>query len=72
MNCDYFNECGGCSLGHLTYEEQLNEKILLEIFDKIVSYSPLVWIKQQEITPSGEAIKQHIHRANINIIKQQL
>jgi len=30
MNCDYFNECGGCSLGHLTYEEQLNEKIEIQ------------------------------------------
>lgn len=26
MQCDYFNICGGCSLGGLTYEEQLNHK----------------------------------------------
>jgi len=27
MQCDYFNICGGCSLGGLTYEEQLNFKV---------------------------------------------
>jgi tRNA (uracil-5-)-methyltransferase len=27
MQCDYFNICGGCSLGGLTYDEQLNFKV---------------------------------------------
>jgi tRNA (uracil-5-)-methyltransferase len=27
MQCDYFNICGGCSLGGLTYEEQLDFKV---------------------------------------------
>jgi len=27
MQCDYFNICGGCNLGGLTYDEQLNFKV---------------------------------------------
>jgi tRNA (uracil-5-)-methyltransferase len=30
MICEYFGKCGGCSLGHLNYEEQLNLKIQKE------------------------------------------
>lgn len=30
MKCDYFGKCGGCSLGGLTYDEQLNVKINIE------------------------------------------
>jgi tRNA nucleotidyltransferase (CCA-adding enzyme) len=48
----------------------LDEKLLLDIFDKILQYSPVKWIDEQTIKPNGETIKQHIHRININIIKQ--
>ncbi len=27
MKCEYFGKCGGCTLGEMTYEEQLNFKI---------------------------------------------
>lgn len=27
MQCEYFNSCGGCSLGGLSYDEQLNFKV---------------------------------------------
>lgn len=30
MQCDYFGECGGCSLGKLHYDEQLEYKIEIE------------------------------------------
>jgi len=30
MICEYFGKCGGCTLGHLNYEEQLNLKIQKE------------------------------------------
>jgi len=30
MKCEYFNLCGGCNLGTLSYEEQLNHKIDIE------------------------------------------
>ncbi|MDD2699050.1 MAG: tRNA (uridine(54)-C5)-methyltransferase TrmA [Arcobacteraceae bacterium] len=30
MQCDYFNICGGCSLGGLTYDEQLTKKVEIE------------------------------------------
>ena len=30
MECQYFNKCGGCTLGGLSYEEQLQEKIKIE------------------------------------------
>ncbi|MEA2019598.1 MAG: polynucleotide adenylyltransferase [Campylobacterota bacterium] len=51
-------------------KKELDEKMLLKIFDKILDYSPLLWIKKQETNPNGETIKQHIHRVNIKIIKE--
>ncbi len=30
MNCEYFGICGSCTLGGMTYDEQLNEKIQRE------------------------------------------
>ena len=41
-------------------------------FHNINSYSPLAWIKSQEKPPNSEAIKQHIHRTNISIVKDYL
>jgi tRNA (uracil-5-)-methyltransferase len=40
MQCDYFGVCGGCSLGELSYEEQLTYKIkrekerFIDLYDK--------------------------------------
>ena len=31
MDCKYFGECGSCSLGHMSYEEQLEFKLSREI-----------------------------------------
>ncbi len=31
MDCKYFGECGSCSLGHMSYEEQLEFKLTKEI-----------------------------------------
>lgn len=31
MKCDYFGVCGSCNLGHLTYEEQLEHKLVQEV-----------------------------------------
>lgn len=53
-------------------KESLNETILLIIFDKISEYSPISWIKEQKNKPSGDKIKQHIHRVNIDIVKNNL
>ncbi|MBL0708052.1 MAG: polynucleotide adenylyltransferase [Sulfurimonas sp.] len=50
-------------------KKPLDEELLLKIFDKISEYSPKQWIEKQDATMSGEAIKQHIHRVNIGIIK---
>jgi tRNA (uracil-5-)-methyltransferase len=30
MNCQYFDECGGCTLGELTYYEQLDIKVQIQ------------------------------------------
>jgi len=51
-------------------KEELDEDMLLEVFDKIAEYSPVFWIESQENEPNGETIKQHIHRINIKIIKE--
>ena len=53
------------------YKNKLNEKPLIKIFDKILQYSPVNWIQNQDSQPSGEAIKQHIHRVNIRIIIEE-
>ncbi len=53
-------------------KEILNEELLLNIFDKISSYSPKNWIVNQEKEPNGITIKQHIHRVNINIVKEYI
>ena len=40
MNCEYFGKCGSCTLGTMTYEEQLNFKVkrekerFIDIWDK--------------------------------------
>jgi len=47
----------------------VDESLLLDIFDKISNYSPKDWIETQDIYPSGDSIKQHIHKVNINIVK---
>jgi len=41
-------------------------------FDAVNSYSPLAWINSQESRPKPEAIKQHIHRHNISLVKELL
>ena len=61
-----------CSLG--TYTQPIDDNFLLKIFDEISNYSPKDWIEQQnkvkEDKISGESIKQHIHRVNIDIVKR--
>lgn len=39
--CPYYNVCGGCNIGHLTYNEQLELKknIVKNIFSKYTSYN---------------------------------
>lgn len=46
----------------------IDEKILLELFDKISQYSPISWIQTQKHRPTGEQIKKHIHSININYV----
>ena len=60
--------------GRITNEkkEQLNKKMILNIFDEISSFSPKKWIEDQENRPSGEAIKQYVHKTNISIVKKLL
>ena len=53
-------------------KESINEDLYLKIFDEISSYSPKDWINKQEVQPKGEAIKQHIQKVNISIIKNLL
>lgn len=43
---------------------------LLKIFDLVSSYSPKQWIDSLQNSPSSEAIKQHIHKYNISIVKK--
>jgi tRNA nucleotidyltransferase (CCA-adding enzyme) len=50
-------------------KKYLDETTLLTIFDKISQYSPKKWIDEQPNIPTGDKIKQHIHRVNIKIIK---
>ena len=45
---------------------------LIEVFDKIASYSPRSWIKMQKKPPSPETIKQHIHKRNIEFVESFL
>lgn len=59
--------------GRITEDEKkdLPKDMLLEVFDRIFSYSPKEWIKAQskdEVSP--EAIKQHVHKYNISIVKK--
>lgn len=52
-------------------KQNLPKEILLNIFDEIFSYSPTDWIKEQgEEEVSAEAIKQHIHRYNTDVVKR--
>ena len=39
--CPYYNECGGCQIGHLTYDEQLEYKknTVKNIFSKYTNYN---------------------------------
>ncbi len=49
----------------------LPKEMLLNIFDKISTYSPKQWIDEQDKEDvSNEAIKQHIHKYNIGIVKK--
>lgn len=43
---------------------------IIGAWKKINNYSPEKWISEQDNRPSGDAIKQHIHRQNINIVKE--
>lgn len=60
--------------GRITNEEKepLNKELILRIFDNISSFSPKKWIDGQENRPSGEAIKQFVHKTNISIVKKLL
>ncbi|MEA2050743.1 MAG: polynucleotide adenylyltransferase [Campylobacterota bacterium] len=51
-------------------KQNLPKKKLLDIFEAISNYSPKKWIDQQNKEISSEAIKQHIHRYNISIVKK--
>ena len=53
----------------LTTKESLPKDKLLLVFDTISSYSPKDWIDSQEDV-SGDMIKQHIHRYNIEVVKK--
>jgi len=53
-------------------KEALNEELLLSLFDTISNYSVKSWIEEQDSKPSGEAIKQHIHKKNIKFVKEFL
>ncbi|MBL6969859.1 MAG: polynucleotide adenylyltransferase [Campylobacterales bacterium] len=55
--------------------ENLDEELLLNIFDDIAQYSPKAWIDIQykkSKVPEPEVIKQHIHNYNIGIVKKYL
>ncbi len=55
--------------------ENLDEELLLNIFDDIAQYSPKAWIDIQgkkSKSPEPEVIKQHIHNYNIDIVKKYL
>ena len=55
----------------LNKKENLPKESLLDIFDMISSYSPKKWIDEQDKDEvSNEAIKQHIHRYNISVVKK--
>jgi tRNA nucleotidyltransferase (CCA-adding enzyme) len=60
--------------GRITNEKKvfLNEELLIKIFNEISNYSPKEWINSQNKQVSGEAIKNHIHHKNMNIIKKIL
>lgn len=52
-------------------KHNLPKQMLLDIFDKISTYSPKQWIDEQDKEEvSHEAIKQHIHKYNIIIVKK--
>jgi len=55
--------------------KNLDEELLLNIFDDIAQYSPKAWIDIQckkSKVPEPEVIKQHIHSYNIDIVKKYL
>jgi tRNA nucleotidyltransferase (CCA-adding enzyme) len=60
--------------GRITNEKKvfLNEELLIKIFNEVSNYSPKKWINSQEKKVSSEAIKNHIYRKNMNIIKKIL
>ncbi len=62
--------------GRICLEElpqNLNEELILNIFDDISSYSPKQWIDScQKDNLSPDAIKQHIHNYNISIVKKYI
>jgi tRNA nucleotidyltransferase (CCA-adding enzyme) len=62
------------SNGRITNEKikDLDESLLLKVFDEVSSYSPKNWIEQQTKKPNGQTIKNHIHRVNMNMIRDIL
>ena len=49
--------------------QNINKKLLNNVFDKILEYSPISWINEQKTIPKGNKIKEHIHKENIEIIR---
>jgi len=59
--------------GRICFEDKknLSKQMLMDIFDNISMYSPKQWIENQDKDEvSNEAIKQHIHKYNISVVKK--
>lgn len=59
--CEYYNECGGCQLQHVSYDEQVNQKFL--ILERFTSkYS-----ENQEDIPFYKSPKEFNYRNRIKV-----
>lgn len=49
-------------------QKAIESELLILALTRILSYSPKDWLASQPTRPSGEVIKQHVHKYNISVI----
>lgn len=64
-----FDSRGRINIG---VEKDIEHNMLLRALTNILAYSPVEWISSKDSRPSGEAIKNHIHKVNIAFVNEAI
>lgn len=66
--------CNADNSGRITRtpKKDVDRFFLINSLSEIKQYSPIKWISEQKVSPTGETIKNHIHQENIRIIRRNM